>query len=573
MRFADADVMAEAEGSAIPPLEVRLDLRPGDCVGLYEEVRHPSMGAGYAPLEVVVLGSPTPGWFIGATEDGQEVEFHAGNVADVLHGSPSMGGLFDWVKKLIPPSPGEMIQRPPVPPPMLPAPAPAPGERRGIIAQVKSFFAPLIPGRAESETPARSIFDVFKKPSVPAGLPSQRASSEVAPIEERPSVISVFKPGQKTVIPIIEQITAPAVYLAPGEKKIIPFVEALTAPATVFPESPAPEPFEVRELRQKELWTRIIEEAAPEATSIEKVVQVFAPEEIRPKAEVIPPDLPRTLHRKIKVLPLPRRAELLPSVDDLARGFATLYNPIGELWDVFRQARQSREWQENISKYGVAKEEFETLGTCGGQPTIYEEISSFFNIPWEELRNRAVIREDGDYEEWVGTDRIWMDIIAPLVDRTTQAFNLMKPEDLPGEVVWERSDPHGPHTEPCVITLGYTEGELIEEPEPLRYGGPSTEIEEEAEETQEAEEPATVEDYEREMGKIEREAAFFLRERENLNQNDPEYRQKLAFIENELEARRTALQLLNQELSELQEPPAKRAPSGKKKSKRGKKGK
>jgi hypothetical protein len=557
MRFADADVLAQSEGTTIPPLEVRMALQPGDRVGLYEEVRHHSMGAGLSPLEVLVLGSPEPGWFIGETEDGREISFHAGNVADVLHGSPSMGGIFDWVMKKItpPPLPGEMIQVPPPPVPQLPVVAPPPRaeERRGLIAQVKSLFMAPFAARPEAQAPARSIFDVFKKPEVPTGLPAERGPGTIAPREERPSVISVFKPQEKRVIPIVEQITAPAVYLAPGEKTIIPFVESMLAPAVVLPKSAELEPFMVREQKQKELWSKVIAEAAPEApTPIEKVVEIFTPAEVQPQEEVIPPNLPEKLHRTLKVLPMPRRGELLPSVEDVARGLATFYQPIEELWAMLRRARQSPEWQESINQTGFAKEEFETLGTCGGQPSIYEEIASYFHIPWQEIRGRAVVREAGDYEQWVKTDRIWMDIIAPLADRMTEAFSLMKPADLPGQIVLERADPHGGHDDPCIMTVAYIEGEPREDAPP-GYGGVPAEEEEEEPQLRPGQK-FTVDEAQEAIERLEQESIFFVQEREKLDRSDPEYRLKLAYIENEIKGRRTMLKDLSSVLEAMEHP-------------------
>jgi hypothetical protein len=560
MRFADAEAVAQYEGTSIPPLEVRLDLQPGDRVGLLEEVQHPSMGRGYSPLEVIVLGSPEPGWFIGETEDGCEIPFHAGNVADVLHASPSMGGIFDWVKKILPPSPGELMKPPPPPAPLLPAPqAPVrPEERKGFIQQVKSLF--MAPP---------SI-----KPSGTAGLPAERPPGTIAPREERPSLISVLKPGQKTVIPIVEQLTAPAVLLKPGTKMVIPAVESIMLPATVIPKSAELEPVLVREQKEKELWSKVIAEVAPESGPIEKVVEalkpkkveVFRPEEVQPKEELIPPNVPERMHRRLKILPMPRRTELLPSLEETARGLATFFHPIDDLWNVFRRARQDPAWARSIAKTGFAREEFETLGQCGGFPTIYDEISSFFHIPWEEMRNRAVVREIGDQEQWVQTDRIWMDIITPLADRMTEAFNLMKPPDLPGQIVLESSDPHDRHSDPCIMTMVYVEeGEQQEAPEPpLQYGSPIAEAEEEG--------AFTVEEVEEAIQKVEREAASILRAREQLDPSDPEYQEKLAYYENELAERRTILQEMNQALMAAEEPEAKRAPAAKKKpAKRGKK--
>jgi hypothetical protein len=224
-----------------------------------------------------------------------------------------------------------------------------------------------------------------------------------------------------------------------------------------------------------------------------------------------------------------------------------------------------------LAKTGEAKDEFETLGTCGGQPTIYEEIASFFHIPWEEMRNRAVVREYDEYEQWVKTDLIWMDIISPLADRLTEAFNLMKPKDLPGQIVLERTDPHEGHDDPCVMTIAYVEGEAVQGPEQITYGSPVAEIEEEG--VEEPAEEMSVEELQEALERNEQEAVYFLQERDKLNQNDPEYREKLAYIESELQARRNLIQEIMALLSGVEkEMEAKRSPAKKKKpSKRGRK--
>lgn len=560
MRFADTNVLAREQGSEPLPLEVRLDLRPGDRVGLYEEVRHSSMGAGYSPLEVVVIDSPEPGWFMWESEDGRQVLFHPDQVADVCHSS--MGGIFDWVKKILPtPRPTEPQGRGLVQ-------VPSPEERRGLIKSVKEFFGPMAAIPKEGEATGRSIFDVFRKPKVPVGLPAERGSSALAPVTERPSLISVIQARQSSVTPFVEKIMEPARYIQPGQKTVIPFVEAMLAPAVVIPASPEPVPYEVRQQQEKELWTEVVGQMAPEEVSVSELVKTmpsappraplseivkgYAASDVRPESEVRPPTISDRLAKRLKTLPMPRRGTVIPSVEEVARGLATFYQPLEELWELFRRARTSPDWQDNIDKLGIARESFETLGACGQQPTIYEEISSFFHVPWEELRNRAVVEESEDTERWLNTDRIWLEIITPLMDRVTQAFNLMKPADLPGEVIVERADAHGTHVEPCSLTISYVEGEEQEE-------------QEEPERTE-----FTVEEIEEGIRNVEAELVSLVEAKDALNPSDPEFQEKLSYFENQIQERQEIWRQMNEALPDPEEPKAKRAS---KKSKSGKKGK
>src|SRR4029078_1007246 len=180
MIFADAHVLALEGGPAAPPLEVRLGLQPGDKVGLYQETRHASMGSGYVPIEAVILGSMEPGWFVGETEDGQQIQFHAGNIADVELGSPSMGRVFEWSKKkpTPPPSipvPGSVISLPSGPQaPGTPSYQPPPAESKGLISKLRTFLPP------SASAEQKSVFDYFKKEPPKSGLPVVKESSMFA---------------------------------------------------------------------------------------------------------------------------------------------------------------------------------------------------------------------------------------------------------------------------------------------------------------------------------------------------------------------------------------------------------
>lgn len=549
MRLADVEVLSKEEGVSIPPIELRLDLQPGDRVGLLEEVRHPGLGEGLSPIEAVVLGSPEPGWFIGETEDGREIEFHADQVADIELGSPSMGGIFDWAKRLFqkpapPPVPG-VIQLPSG----LPAPL-KPEVRKGLISQLKTFLKVPLIARKEAEGPrtqATGIFDVFKQAPAPPGLPAERGERGVTPAETRPSVVSVFEAREKVVIPFVEKLTEPMKVFTAEHKVVIPFLEAITAPAQVFPKSPELEPFEVREAKQMELFAKMFPEApeAPPPKPTKEVFSVFSEEEIQPYGEVIPPSVPKRLHRDMKVLPLPRRTTLLPTVDDVIRGLVTFYNPIEDVFDLIRGEKGSPAWNQVLKEEGVVKFGFETLGTCGGPPSYFEELASFLHVPWEEFRKRAVIEEVEErgetYEEWADDEKIWMEIIFPASEILTEAMNLLKPEDLPGRFIMDWNDDHK-----CMLVLSYEES---------RKKGEAP--------------PAEVDPREL-MTSLEDQLFASRMQLEDLDPNVEGYREIRQELENEMQAIRNEIASIEETIGELEEElkPEKRTPEKKKGRKR-----
>jgi hypothetical protein len=565
MRLADADVLTMGDGN-IPPLEVRLDLQPGDRVGLYEEVRHPSMGAGLSPIEAIVLGSPEPGWFVGETEDGREITFHASNVADVQMGSPQMGGIFDWFKRLAPPVPGSsMIPSEPQQLPTLPA---KPEERKGLIAKLKEAFAAPFepPSREMIQTEKKSMFDFFKKPTT--GLPEERAGGEVTRYEKKSSMFSFLSPeATGPLTKFADKAAAIALPDRPGP--LAPYIERALAPfTTIMPKSPEPEPFEAKRARQMEMWSGMFEKEPEVKVSHSKMFEMFPKSDIQPYEEVIPPEVPKNLHQSVKVLPMPRRQTLLPSLEEVARGFMGFYNPISELWDTIREARSNPAWQKYLAQYGYAKEPLESLGNCGGPPDIFMELASFMHIPWEEFRNRAEVEEHDEEEEWVNDDLVWMEIVIPAIELITQALDMMRPEDIPGHFIMEKGDDHG-----CMLIITYVEGEEKE--------GAREEWEEDQDYQSQAQEDKSPQEIAEELEKgIVEEEETILRlteELENLAPDNEEFKEISKELKESLAEAKAQLRALTSELSDLPGAEApRRAPAKKKKpAKRGgkKKGK
>lgn len=489
MRLADIDEIAEA-----PPGEVRAALRPGDFVGIY--VVHPSRddwGDGFEPFEARILDVEAPGHYMGELGDGSRVRFNERNVAAVSH---SLGGVFDWIRKvakgMVPPTPGLLPALPPEPKPgQLPVLAPA-KTAKGPAPSFLDWFKPKsgLPAVRPEEAPSKKapgkkkpgIFDWLKpKPyQGPTGVtvapesrmtPAVKAPSMFSQIQEKPTILKKFEEAVKAIIP-----------------------PAPTGPLIETPEmfrhiQPSPEvDVEAARAQQVQLWQSLFPEgqSAPEAdVPVSEMFKPFAAEELAPAGGATPSGAPRQIPREemlppvppenLKFLPLPPRNELLPTPLDIARGFMTRYHPIEDLWELIRQVRKDPSFQREVAKSlegkGTgARWQFESLGMCEGNPDAFQAVSSFLGIPWQQVveRGQPVMETDERGEEFMRlTDfsRINEEIIFPAAETIYQSFEMIKPPDIPGhfELQWGGHREHA-----CQLLVSYVEGSPINPGAPPR---------------------------------------------------------------------------------------------------------
>jgi hypothetical protein len=460
MRLLEVEEMADCPSAA-----ERMGLGPGDTVGLL--VHSPSIdgwGDGVGRMEAFVVDVTSPGRYVGELPDGSPVRFGERNVAWI---NPALGGIFD----LFIPKKREEAAQPGLPALPRPAEPPAPPK--------KSFFEIFRPAPPAEPPPAPpgvlipapppappglprkpSIFDIFRRrdPGVPPGPPAMRPEAPLAPPEpEKPSMFAPLAPGGPGILERIRE-------------KIKQTFIPLTKPGLLTPQPPKmfeviqPTPevdFEARKVRQMELW-RTLFPPTGEERPIKEMFKIFEPKDVEAEEQVRQRG---GMPAYSKVLPLPARNMLLPAAFDVARGFMTFYEPVSELWDRIREVRADPAFQREVQK-GVdgrgpgGRFEFESLGTCDGPPDVFQETASFFHIPWEEFRNRAEIvletdAEGNEYEEWVDKARIWEEIMYPLAEIIHEAFEMMKPEDIPGEFILQWNE-HG-----CLLGITYIEGQPV----------------------------------------------------------------------------------------------------------------
>lgn len=452
-RLADVNEMAQA-----PPDGVRMGLSPGDLAGLYavSPVSLDGWGHGMEPFEALVTHVPAPGVYLGQLTDGSTVEFLERNVAWVR---PSMGGIFDWIKK--PARDPEPVQGLPwIPPgapsglPALPAPPSPPSPVKEMFLKI---FAPSkLPSIPAGPTAGEkvSIFDWFR-PKAP-GLPAFRPETPVAPIVERPSMFTPFSPEAPGILERFGKKVSEIIHFtSPG-----PLIET---PEIFRHIIPTPEK-DLEKVQQQELWTTLFPEPEPgKQVPLSEMFRPFATEEIQPQME--PELMPPVPSENLKILPLPARNALLPTSMDVARAFITRYEPIEDLWNLIRQARQDPAFQRAVAK-GMAGDgpgarfEFETLGMCDGNPNVFEALAGFMQIPWGEMMRRAepVTEQDDEGNEYTtlsNPDKIYEEITFPASELVFQAFEMIKPQDLPGGFMLEWGG-HKEHS--CQLVVTYAEG-------------------------------------------------------------------------------------------------------------------
>jgi hypothetical protein len=344
---------------------------------------------------------------------------------------------------------------------------PAPAKERGGMT---SFFAPGPPA-AVREPSGRSIFDLFRPKAGPPAVVR----------EERAPISAAFAPGApQPLAPIIEPMTQAFKPGTPGPMETL--IAPLVAPMQEVFRPSAEEVFEAHQARQMSLWTGLFPD---ETETLGDLTQPFAPGETVPEEKVAEqygydPD-------DVKILPLPPRDTLLPTPEDVARGWLTWMTP--NFWDYLGNWRNDESFQEELRQrveYGEEDEpvilNLESLGECSDAYSGTEGLALFFGIPWGEVL--AIGDPDGlgigpEHDDW-DWDAIAEEIIWPISDIFTDAMDLITPPDIPGYFVLGECD--------CGMTYVINYAEQANPDMPVVFQRPYVKPEPETVEEEESEE-------------------------------------------------------------------------------------
>lgn len=433
MRLADADVLL---GDGSLGWEERASLGLGDCVHLVEVTDY-----GPESRTAYVVDVPYEGAYLGELEDGTIVEFGPSEVVDVKRRTHSMGGVFDWLKKtFIPPNFDPQSRT------LVPARQeviPTQEERRGLLAPIKKFFKGFVPRGGAS------MFDVFsRKPQLPVEAGEQAAAPYIPPV----SMFSTFDPDRPGPLTGFSD-TAGAIAVPSVPGPLAPVIERVQEIFQPFQESPAPESFDAAKARQQDLFSGMFAAAPPvEAADI---FRPFKKSEVISEKEAIRDfPVPKGYGVKdIKILRLPRRTEVFPTPEDVARGIIEFWDPIDDAFRDIQKTRGEPWFQEELVENKIAEIPLESLGNCSGWPDIMTEVAAFLNIPWQALREHAEISDMGsDEEEWEDVSQVYENIVYPAGEIITEGLNMIKPDYLPGYFSVAIDGDHG-----CMFVIKYVE--------------------------------------------------------------------------------------------------------------------
>lgn len=119
----------------------------------------------------------------------------------------------------------------------------------------------------------------------------------------------------------------------------------------------------------------------------------------------------------------------LPSPEDLVPFFEQKFD-LAALWKEVRKIRRGRDFKDAMEESGQATIDLERAAQDGDR--FYEELAYYFGIPPEILS--MYLGQDPPLER-----ELQDEVIVPFLDQVTEAFDLVKPRELPGKILTAES--------------------------------------------------------------------------------------------------------------------------------------
>lgn len=175
------------------------------------------------------------------------------------------------------------------------------------------------------------------------------------------------------------------------------------------------------------------QEEPPIGGMFEKMAPAEEPEPPPPKYVLINPSTPpeKTIVRP-NWLPAPSTAPVmewkLPSVNELAEYFQSTMN-LPAIWDSIRGIRSTPEFKKDQLIYLWQG----TPMMIPIDPVVYQEKytdwGNFYGIPWGVIQMYVDVPRE--YQK-AGDEALWNNVLSPLNATLPEAFELLKPDDIPG---------------------------------------------------------------------------------------------------------------------------------------------
>lgn len=302
-------------------------------------------------------------------------------------------------------------------------------------------------GRKKKPQEMSGIFDRFFKKKDP----EQKSLFEM--IHGHPTHLPVTPSGNLPTIPK-EEKKSPFSFLAPKPKSSEPKPKALT-PFSIFErqsqlpvkaEPKKPTPFSV-------LTPKTERPSAPPPPSRPAVVFPMAPvEEEREVREIFKPVLktpveppkspyryvflrpsapPETIQVRPYGLPAPATAPVMewtmPTPSQLAELFKKMNLP--QIWEMIRSVRERPDFlAEQRLYYSRGLPMMIPIDPVVFQET-YTDFANFYGIPWSVMAMYLEVQPEQQKE---AEEALWNNVLSPLNAMVPEAFEILKPPDLPG---------------------------------------------------------------------------------------------------------------------------------------------
>lgn len=284
------------------------------------------------------------------------------------------------------------------------------------------------------------IFDYFKKkkseqqslfesgPMIPA--PSQLPAT---PKKEKRDLFAIFEPEAKL----------PAAPKKSFLQRLLPPVPALPAAITpkkgrdifdVIVSKPKEEPKVPPPSQPMAEWKEMFPTQKPKPPVSQMFEKMFNPEEPPPpKYVLINPSIPpQKTPVRPRGLPAPSTAPVVewtfPSAAELAEHFRKTMD-LDDIWAMIRTTRSMPEFKKDQLIYS-----WQGLPMMiPVDPVVYQEeytdFANFYAIPWGVMQMYLEVPKE--YQK-MGEEALWNSVLSPLNSLLPEAFEILKPRDLPG---------------------------------------------------------------------------------------------------------------------------------------------
>jgi len=392
---------------------------------------------------------------------------------------PRLDGFMDWLRKKKPPA-SEMTPAEPGKASKFdvfrkePKPEEEPSKFDPFRTEEEKTQRALIPRPEQPVVPEapRSEFAMFA-PEAPSNVPAVfRAFVPKPPAPaDIPKGFEIFSPEAPQQVPAVFQafIPQPPSEVVPKEFEIfIPTPEERAL---------AEETYEEKEIRQMELWKDLFPTSQEEEKDIfkdfarppsELVVSERVQGDLFPYMAVHPYAEGETISSeeiaedweiaidKVNILPLPPRADVIPSAEEVARAIVTYWGHeyLEEIWNDIRRLYDDPDWVQEVERYAdackdgdcyddeIPKHQIAMVSTVESYHHHHlDETAALFGISRGEIEEIGEYKEyedpkygdTGDYENQDALYELHYELEGVFQD----AMEMLKPADIPGHVILE----------------------------------------------------------------------------------------------------------------------------------------